>query len=149
MEPLIRLDQDRIGDRFVKLLDEARQRDTDALLTFAAAQRKRMFIGGRRGGRSFGPPLPPPWKEIAPGAWWAPPGTPQPPISVLPPTAEEMRAWLADMPVIDADTMRPPGDLTADEMLDLLREPDPEAYRRQWAKVMHLFQDGSGADASR
>jgi hypothetical protein len=133
MKPKIVIDQDRIAARYVELLAEARQQAATGWLMDLPSRRTRIF--GRRSGKSL-PPLPPPWKEMSPGVWTAPSGTPEPFVSRTPPTVEQMSAWMADLPVIDADTMRPPGYLTADEMADLLRESDVDQYRKTWAEEL-------------
>lgn len=104
------------------------------------------IFGSRRGGRSTMPPLPAPWKEVGYGVWTAPIGTPEP-FAAPPPTVEQFNAWMAELPVIDADTMRPPGWLTAAEIEDLLREPDVDAYREAWRKYLNEVVEAQPAGA--
>jgi hypothetical protein len=67
-ELLVRVDQDRIGAAYARLL-------ADEPLPLVPS--RPVWFGGRRNGRSRWH-LPAPWDEIGPEVWWAPAGTPPP-----------------------------------------------------------------------
>lgn len=122
--PVIQVDQSRVGQRFVELQEQARQRDAAALLAFAAAQA-----------------LPPPWKEYGPGVWTAPPGTPAPFVSGEPPTVEEFNTWTAAMPVPDLDQWIPVEDLVGEMYATEDRELD------RWRLLLNNLVEGVPAGA--